>query len=64
MILSLQIASGVFLALRYINSTEKAFDSVQFIIRTTNFGYIFQAVHSVGASLFLIILFFHFLRGL
>lgn len=62
--LSLQIASGVFLALRYINSTEKAFDSVQFIIRTTNFGYIFQAIHSTGASLFLVVLFLHLLRGL
>lgn len=60
----MQIASGIFLALRYVNSTEKAFDSVQFIIRTTNFGYIFQAVHSTGASLFLIVLFFHLLKGL
>lgn len=62
--LSLQIATGVFLALRYINSTEKAFDSVQFIIRTTNFGYIFQALHSTGASLFLMVLFMHLLKGL
>lgn len=62
--LTLQIASGIFLALRYINSTEKAFDSVQFIIRTTNFGYIFQAIHSTGASLFLVVLFLHLLRGL
>lgn len=62
--LALQIASGIFLALRYINSTEKAFDSVQFIIRTTNFGYIFQAIHSTGASLFLVVLFLHLLKGL
>lgn len=62
--LALQIVSGIFLALRYINSTEKAFDSVQFIIRTTNFGYIFQAIHSTGASLFLVVLFLHLLKAL
>ena len=62
--LALQIASGLFLALRYINSTEQAFNSVQFIIRTTTLGYLFQAVHAVGASVFLTVLFFHLLRGL
>ena len=50
--------------MRYVNSTEKAFDSVQFIIRTTNFGYIFQAIHSTGASLFLTVLLLHLLKGL
>jgi quinol-cytochrome oxidoreductase complex cytochrome b subunit len=56
--------SGIFLALRYINSTDLAFDSVHFIIRVTTFGYLFQAIHSTGAAVLLIILFFHLLRGL
>jgi ubiquinol-cytochrome c reductase cytochrome b/c1 subunit len=58
------ILSGVFLAMNYIPSAAMAFGSVQHIMRDVNYGWLVRYIHSVGSSLFFIVVFVHTLRGI
>jgi ubiquinol-cytochrome c reductase cytochrome b subunit len=59
-----QIITGLFLAMYYMNNTENAFDSVEFIMRNVNYGWLIRYLHSNGASFFFIILYLHIGKGL
>ena len=59
-----QILTGLFLAMYYMNNTENAFDSVEFIMRNVNYGWLIRYLHSNGASFFFIILYLHIGKGL
>lgn len=59
-----QIITGIFLAIHYANDTLLAFDSIIHIIRDVNNGWILQALHANGASIFFICIYLHIGRGL
>jgi len=59
-----QILTGLFLAMYYMNTTDNAFDSVEFIMRNVNYGWFIRYLHSNGASFFFIILYLHIGKGL
>nr|UXX49946.1 cytochrome b [Portunion sp.] len=61
--LVMQMATGVFLALHYLNSLDDAFQSVVHICRDVNFGWVMRTVHANGASLFFICVYLHIGRG-
>ncbi len=62
--LLVQILSGLFLAMHYVPNTEKAFDSVEHIMRDVRYGWLIRYIHAVGASMFFVVVYAHIARGL
>nr|QYC36862.1 cytochrome b [Lophiomys imhausi] len=62
--LTLQITTGLFLAMHYSSDTSTAFSSVAHICRDVNYGWLIRYMHANGASLFFICLFLHIGRGI
>jgi cytochrome b6 len=56
---SVQVVTGILLLLYYRPSAENAFESVQFIITTVEFGWLIRSVHSWSANLMILTLFIH-----
>lgn len=63
-VLVIQIFTGLCIAIYYTADSSLAFDSVQYIIYQTNYGWFFRILHMNFASLFFIFLYLHFFKGL
>lgn len=63
-ILSFQILTGIFLVFFYCPRTILSFDSIDFLSREVNFGFIFRSIHLNLASLFFFFLYLHLFRNL
>jgi quinol-cytochrome oxidoreductase complex cytochrome b subunit len=61
--LVIQIITGIVLVMHYVPHVDMAFDSVQHIRRDVNYGWLIQAVHANGASMFFMVIYIHILRG-
>ena len=59
-----QVITGLWLTMFYTPSTDRAFSSVEYIMRDVSFGWLFRYMHSTGASAFFIVLYLHLFRGL
>jgi ubiquinol-cytochrome c reductase cytochrome b subunit len=59
-----QIVTGVVLAMHYIPAEDRAFDSVERIMRDVNWGWLLRYAHAVGASMFFLAAYIHTFRGL
>nr|YP_010744973.1 cytochrome b [Trioza frangulae]WET58373.1 cytochrome b [Trioza frangulae] len=64
LMLIIQIASGLFLAMHFSANILIAFDSVIHICRDVNNGWLIRVIHSNGASFFFIFIYLHIGRGL
>lgn len=62
--LLIMMVSGIFLAMHYVPHVDKAFDSVERIMRDVNGGWLLRYVHMNGASMFFIVVYIHMARGL
>lgn len=62
-ILLVMIFSGLFLAMQYQPDTRNAFDSVERIMRSVNYGWLMRYIHQTGASLFFAVVYIHIFRG-
>nr|YP_008757567.1 cytochrome b [Batocera lineolata]AEV21662.1 cytochrome b [Batocera lineolata] len=62
--LSIQIITGLFLAMHYCPNIELAFNSVAHICRNVNYGWLIRTLHANGASFFFICLYIHIGRGI
>lgn len=62
--LVIMIVSGIVLAMHYVPNTEKAFASVEHIMRDVNYGWLIRYIHANGASMFFIAVYIHIFRGL
>nr|YP_009368074.1 cytochrome b [Lepilemur edwardsi]Q20FR3.1 RecName: Full=Cytochrome b; AltName: Full=Complex III subunit 3; AltName: Full=Complex III subunit III; AltName: Full=Cytochrome b-c1 complex subunit 3; AltName: Full=Ubiquinol-cytochrome-c reductase complex cytochrome b subunit [Lepilemur edwardsi]AAZ92434.1 cytochrome b [Lepilemur edwardsi]AAZ92435.1 cytochrome b [Lepilemur edwardsi]AAZ92436.1 cytochrome b [Lepilemur edwardsi]ABB80437.1 cytochrome b [Lepilemur edwardsi]ADP68114.1 cytochrome b [Le len=62
--LTIQIITGLFLAMHYTADTTTAFSSVTHICRDVNYGWTIRYLHANGASVFFLCLFIHVGRGL
>ena len=62
--LVIQIVTGIFLVMHYKPDAERAFQSVEYIMREVPFGWLIRTVHSTGASMFFVVVYLHMLRGL
>src|SRR5437667_2240114 len=49
--LSVQIVTGIVLAMHYTPHVDYAFDSVEQIMRDVNYGWLLRYLHSTGASI-------------
>jgi ubiquinol-cytochrome c reductase cytochrome b subunit len=59
-----QIVTGVWLAMMYKPSADEAFASVEYIMRDVQYGWLLRYLHTVGASMFFIVVYLHMFRGL
>nr|YP_009522481.1 cytochrome b [Micronecta sahlbergii]AXQ02204.1 cytochrome b [Micronecta sahlbergii] len=62
--LTIQLITGIFLAMHYTANIELAFSSVIHICRDVNNGWLLRNLHANGASLFFICLYLHVGRGM
>ena len=62
--LIIMIVSGLLLSMHYVAHVDLAFDSVEHIMRDVNYGWLLRYIHSVGASMFFLIVYIHISRGL
>ncbi len=59
-----QIVTGIVLAMHYKPAAELAFDSVEYIMRDVDWGWLLRYLHSTGASLFFVVIYLHMFRAL
>jgi ubiquinol-cytochrome c reductase cytochrome b subunit len=62
--LVLQLASGIFLTMFYKPGAHTSFDSVEYIMREVNYGWLIRYLHTTGASAFFIVVYLHMFRAL
>jgi ubiquinol-cytochrome c reductase cytochrome b subunit len=62
--LVIQMLSGVFLAMHYTPHIDFAFNSIEYIMRDVNNGWLIRYIHANGASMFFIVVYAHICRGL
>jgi ubiquinol-cytochrome c reductase cytochrome b subunit len=64
LVLVLQLASGIFLAMHYKPDAGLAFASVERIMRDVPGGWVIRYMHSTGASAFFVVIYLHMFRAL
>src|SRR5579871_6917390 len=62
--LAMMIVTGIFLAMHYTPNSGMAFESVEYIMRNVNYGWLLRYGHAVGASMFFAVVYIHMFRGL
>jgi ubiquinol-cytochrome c reductase cytochrome b subunit len=63
--LTIQIVTGIVLAMHFAATTDGAFNSVnQLIMRDVNAGWLLRYAHMNGASFFFLVVYIHIFRGL
>jgi len=63
-VLVIMIVTGVVLAMHYTPTTADAFNSVEYIMRDVNYGWLIRFVHTTGASMLFAVVYIHIFRGL
>jgi ubiquinol-cytochrome c reductase cytochrome b subunit len=63
LVLVMQLVTGIFLTMFYKPGELTAFDSVEYIMREVNFGWLIRYLHSTGASAFFIVVYLHMFRA-
>ncbi|GAB4170036.1 MAG: cytochrome bc complex cytochrome b subunit [Wenzhouxiangellaceae bacterium] len=64
LVLVMQILTGTFLTMHYKPDAERAFASVEYIMRDVEWGWLIRYMHSTGASFFFIVVYLHMFRAL
>ena len=64
LMLTVQIITGIVLAMHYFASADGAFNSVEAIMRDVNAGWMLRYAHANGASFFFVAVYIHIFRGL
>ena len=64
LVLVLQLLSGIYLTMFYKVGEASSFDSVEYIMREVNYGWLIRYLHSTGASAFFIVVYLHMYRAL
>ena len=59
-----QFVTGIWLTMMYNPSAEGAFDSVEYIMRDVEAGWLIRYMHSTGASAFFVVVYLHMFRGI
>jgi ubiquinol-cytochrome c reductase cytochrome b subunit len=62
-VLVLQLFTGIFLTMFYKVGEATSFDSVEFIMREVEWGWLIRYLHSTGASFFFIVVYLHMFRA-
>ena len=62
-VLVLQLVTGIFLTMFYKPGELTSFDSVEYIMREGDYGWLIRYLHSTGASAFFIVVYLHMFRA-
>ena len=63
-VLVVQILTGLWLTMSYKPSAAEAFNSVEYIMRDVQWGWLIRYLHSTGASAFFLVIYLHMTRAL
>jgi ubiquinol-cytochrome c reductase cytochrome b subunit len=64
LVLVIQLLSGIFLTMFYKVGEGTAFDSIEYIMREVDYGWLIRYLHSTGASAFFVVVYLHMYRAL
>jgi len=64
LVLVMQLFTGIFLTMFYKVGDTTAFDSVEYIMREVDYGWLIRYLHSTGASAFFLVVYLHMYRAL
>ena len=64
LVLVMQLVTGIFLTMFYKPGELTSFDSVEYIMREVDYGWLIRYLHSTGASAFFIVVYLHMFRAL
>ncbi len=64
LVLVMQLLTGIFLTMFYKPGELTSFDSVEYIMREVDYGWLIRYLHSTGASAFFIVVYLHMFRAL
>lgn len=59
-----QIVTGIWLTMNFEPSAERAFASVEYIMREVDYGWLIRYMHSTGATAFFVVVYLHMFRGM
>jgi ubiquinol-cytochrome c reductase cytochrome b subunit len=59
-----QLLTGLWLTMFYTPTAKQAFDSIEYIMRDVNFGWLLRYMHSTGASMFFVVVYLHLFRAI
>ena len=59
-----QLVTGIWLTMTYNPTGEGAFDSIEYIMRDIEYGWLLRYLHSTGASAFFVVIYLHMFRGI
>ena len=59
-----QLLTGIWLTMMFVPDAEKAFASVEYIMRDVDYGWIIRYMHSTGASAFFVVIYMHMFKAL
>ena len=60
--LTIQVVTGILLALVYVPATDKAYDSLLYLNNHYTLGWLLRAIHNFGASGMIVLIFAHMLQ--
>ena len=63
-VLVIQLLTGILLTMSYKPSAKEAFDSVEYIMRSVEWGWLIRYMHSTGSSFFFIVVYLHMFRAM
>lgn len=61
---TIQVITGILLAMHYTPHISLAFYSVEHIMRDVNYGWLLRYIHANGASMFFLVVYIHMFRSL
>ena len=64
LVLVMQLVTGIFLTMFYKPGEATSFDSVEFIMREVNYGWLIRYLHTTGASAFFVVVYLHMYRAM
>jgi ubiquinol-cytochrome c reductase cytochrome b subunit len=59
-----QLITGIWLTMYYTPSGGEAFNSIEYIMRDVEYGWLLRYLHSTGASAFFVVIYLHMFRGM
>jgi ubiquinol-cytochrome c reductase cytochrome b/c1 subunit len=62
--LTAQIITGIVLVMHYTPHVDFAFNSVEYLMRDVNYGWLLRYLHANGASMFFLAVYVHMFRGM
>ncbi len=62
--LGVQIVTGIVLVMHYTPHVDFAFNSVEYLMRDVNYGWLLRYLHANGAAMFFLAVYVHIFRGM